>query len=190
MKKKKEKLFGKAILWIMLVMIAVGFTIPTFFNDEQDYQNIQPRICRDDADCYLLCDGQPKAALCYQNLCQQNTCQEDSGYQDVTLNAELIINIEGDSTNLLERSEQMGLSNFFVQFQENSFTSFADLDLNQVLDKLAMRIDSQCLAIGSKAYCQEEADQLQLIINGERSYSFGGYLPQEGDHISIIYFST
>ncbi|MFH1682552.1 MAG: hypothetical protein ABIA37_02030 [Candidatus Woesearchaeota archaeon] len=186
--KKKEKLFGKVILWIMLIMIAVGFTIPTFFNDEEQQQNLPPRICQDDADCYLVCDEQPKAALCYQNLCQQNSCQEDSLYQTTSITATLKIVVEGETIDLKEQSEQ--LNNFFVQFEKDSFTSLAPLNLNQILDKLTMKLDSQCLKINNKDYCQENIDDLQLLVNGERSYAYGNHFLENNDEIEIIYSST
>ena len=72
MGKKDKKLFSKILLILFLLMIVLGFTLPGFLEFDEETQYIEPRICQNDADCYLMCEDIPVEVLCSQNLCQKN----------------------------------------------------------------------------------------------------------------------
>ena len=188
MKKRKTNL-SKILMYVILIMVALGFTIPGFL--ELGKEEIpQTRICQADADCYLMCDGKPLAVLCYHNLCQQNSCQEESlfPYQETQNTAQLEIVIEGLSLDLAQQFEKLNLNNFFVKFEKNSFTTFAPrLTLSHVLDKLGMNLNHQCLTFNHTTYCQNKEHRLEIFINGNQSYSYSDYEIKNNDQIKIIY---
>ena len=189
MKKDRKRIY-RIFLYVVLVMVVVGFTIPGFLElDGNQPQNTQPKICMSDSDCYLTCQDKPVAALCYQNLCQRKTCTEESFvFQAAPVKAELIITVNGTKLNLKEEYDQLSLSNFFVKFQTDSMELFSDkLRLKHVLDKLRMKLDAQCLTVGQENYCGNKNDEgkLQMLVNGEESYAYGEYIVEEGDKIEV-----
>jgi len=185
--KKKKINFYKLAVYVVLIMAAIGFTLPGFLEFGDQQQPTEPRICQSDSECYLDCE-EPLPVLCYHNLCQQNSCLEQTEYpyqNQAQLTAQLDITIVGEKLPLPERSVE---SNFFVTFTSNSFTSFSsELYLNHVLDKLNIKLDQSCLIIDQISYCRDNQHSLQLIIDGEESYSYESYQPQDKDKISIIY---
>ncbi len=188
MKKRKTNL-SKILMYIILIMVALGFTIPGFLELGKE-EEPQVRICQADADCYLMCEEKPFAVLCYHNLCQQNSCQEESlfPYQAAQNTAQLEILIEDEQLDLKEQFEKLNLNNFFVEFKEDSFTAFApNLTLTHVLDKLRIKIDSQCLTLEEENYCQTKEHRLEMFINDNQSYAYGEYEIKNKDQIKIIY---
>ena len=188
---KKKQTFRKVLMYVILIMIAVGFTIPGFLElgNEQE-QAATKRICRSDADCYLVCNEKPQAALCYQNLCQQNSCKEIAYYpfQKAKNQVKFAVSIDGKKMNLKERFDELQLKNFFVQFQEASFVSLApSLDLNMVLEKLNSKIVDKCLTWGNQTYCEGDNKTLKMWVNGNTSYSYGNYVFQNNDKIDLDY---
>ena len=171
MVKKREKLFSKIVVITILALVAIGFTIPGFVEfDGEDGKIVEPRICQNDADCYLMCDEVPLAVLCYQNLCQQNSCEEDSYYpfveEPISFKLEIIKNGE-----IMDLEKNASQKNIFVKFEGNNVNIFSSgLALKHILEKVN-------LGIGSYTS--------NLTVNGESSYAYGDYIPQEKDKIKI-----
>jgi len=185
---KREKLFSKILVILLLVFIVVGFTVPAFFNDEDDRQTyVEPRICQNDADCYLLCDNVPIEALCARNLCQQNACGEFSYYSfnETPVVFTLAINVNDSLVDLASRKSERDL---FVTFTGGDTNLFSHgLSLAHVLEKVEMSLDAECLYVGDQTYCQSAKKELKMLVNGEQVYSFGGYVPEDGDKAEIIH---
>lgn len=183
----------QTLLFIFLILMAIGFTVPGFLDFGDSSSPSPARPCQSDADCYLMCDEVPLAVLCYQNLCQQNACTETSAfpYESSPKTAGLEIVINGTKLNLKEQAEKLNLNNFFVKFQEDSFAFFSSsLTLNQVLDKLRMKLTSSCLAREEALYCRDDKSELEIFINQNQSYSYGEYNIQPNDQIKITYLKT
>ncbi len=194
--KKEERriLIRKIVIITFLVMIVIGFTVPGIldFGDEQQY--VPPRMCQNDADCYLECDGQPVATLCSQNLCSQNSCEEKAFYlyNATPLLFTLGVKINGKTLNLANRSNA---NDFFVKFSEMPGTGqkveqaavyASNLALKEVLEKARVQMSGLCV-ITNQSYCTNEKEQLQMFVNGNASYSFGEYVPQAGDKVEVVY---
>lgn len=186
---KKNNLY-KFLMYLFLVLVVIGFTLPSFLDVEEEQTSVSPRICQADADCYLICDEKPLAVLCYHNLCQQNSCQEASSfpYQAAQNQLQLEILINQTKLDLKEQFEKLSLNNFFVEFQKDSLVAKApNLSLSHLLDQLGMKIDAFCLKTKEESYCQDKEHQLALFVNSNRSYSYGDYEIKDGDKIKIIY---
>lgn len=169
-----------------LIMIVLGFTIPGFIGNEDDplATYVEARVCQTDTDCYLTCDGTPQPILCSQNLCIQNSCEEANYYplNPDPLSFSLTLSIENETIAL-----QSNPQNLFVTFDDNEVNLFSNgLNLNQVLDKAGMAMNTQCIQT-NQLYCTNLEQTLDLSINGEKSYDFIGYVPKEGDEIEITY---
>lgn len=148
-------------------MIVLGFTIPTFFNDEP--LSVEPRICQNDAECYLMCgeeQDEPVMVLCTENLCQQNNCEEETSfpYQEEPLAFELTV----ENLTLTELSSP---GNLFVKFNDNQIRVYtAGLSMENVLEKLNYPFSEK---------------KMKIEINGEESDYYGSYVPQSNDKIKI-----
>ena len=188
---KTEKLFSKIMMIIFLALIILGFTIPGFINNSgtgtvQD--QVEPRLCKTDADCYLTCDTQPLPVLCLQNLCQQNECGDSyfSYEQEDPIAFELEVRLSENSLNLVELANSRDL---FVRFMdENKVEMYSPkLSLNIVLDKMKMILANNCLGINLEIYCSDQEHSLAVLINGEEATDPGLYIPNTGDEIKILY---
>lgn len=185
----QRETWSKIGITLFLFFIIVGFTVPAFLNtNSTPVAAVEPKLCQTDADCYLTCD-KPVAVLCTQNLCQQNSCEEYSYYplaqQPTTFQLEMIMN--GKEVNLAARSEPQ---NFFVTFTENEVKLFAPgLTLVQVLDKVNIHVNEQCLYLDSVSYCNNAKAELKSVVNGEQIYDYS-YVPKERDNIKILYSSS
>ena len=138
-----------------------------------------------DVDCYLMCDDKPVEALCLQNLCQQNSCLEFNPfpYQAEPITFSLELDISG--TNGLELQNA---NDFFVQFTGREVQIFSSrLPLAVVLEKSGMQFVNQCLIINGTEYCTNEQNRLELWVNEEQSFSYGSYVPRQGDKIKLRY---
>lgn len=187
LKGKKKNLFGKIIIVLFLVMIVLGFTIPGFIDDEPSQGQTAPRLCQTDADCYLTCDGVPTKVLCSQNICQQNSCDEFNYYQfnDEPLTFNLLIEIDGQMQELASRADS---KDFFVKSDQNAVQLFSKgLSLGHVLEKVNIALTPDCIALESVQYCRDEEKSLSLLVNGEKSYGFSDFVPEEGDEVRIVY---
>lgn len=193
LKDKKEErriLIRKIVIITFLVMVVIGFTVPGIldFGDEQQY--VPPRMCQNDADCYLECEELPVAALCSQNLCAQNSCEEKAfyPYNATPVAFTLGVKINGKSLNLANRSNAQ---DFFVKFSgtaENEPVAVyaSNLALKDILEKARVQMSGLCV-ITNQSYCTNDKEQLQLFVNGNASYSYGEYVPQEGDKVEVVY---
>ncbi|MBU0457082.1 MAG: hypothetical protein KKD75_02970, partial [Nanoarchaeota archaeon] len=202
---KTEKLFSKIVIIIFLVMIVLGFTLPGFLElGENKEVSAEQRICQADADCYLLCDDIPVVALCSKNLCQQNSCGEKSYYEynvtpiSFSLQIEVVNLVKSNESKLngskLYESKKVDLENMvnsndiFVKFSDDKVNLYSSgLSLNDVLEKLGMSMTNKCLVINDEQYCEDDEKELSLIVNDKESYSYGQYLPKEGDTVKIAF---
>lgn len=179
---KIEKLLSKVVMIVFLVLLILGFTIPGVinFSNPESAVKAEPRLCSSDADCYLICDNEPVAILCSQNLCLQNSCEEDSYYRYNTNPITFTLNIQNVS--LEERSNSR---DFVVKFNGNEVQLFTSrLVLYQILEKAGITLDAQCLTFDREKYC---GDKMEMIVNGENSTLYGNYVPEEGDVVEMRY---
>jgi|SRR3989344_5067224 len=178
---KTEKLFSKVVVIIFLVMLVLGFVIPSTLNStSSDVKTAEPRICSSDADCYLSCDEQPVTVLCLQNMCLINTCQEKSYYQYNQVPISFTLNIA--KADLPTRSNDKDI---FVKFKGNQVQVFtAKFSLYSILEKANIIFDTQCLTFDGSQHCSKD---LFMTVNGKDSAAFGNYIPQEGDVIEVSY---
>jgi hypothetical protein len=189
---KREKLFSKIVVIVFLVLIVLGFTVPGFIGqDNQIYENLEPRLCQNDADCYLLCDDNPTAVLCSQNLCQQNSCEEFPYYpfQSEPITFTLAIKVDGVTQNLENRKDTKDL--FVFLKDENTFKVFTSgLSLAHILSKFKTAFDLECLYLGEERYCNDGEKVVQLRVNGNKSFEYQNYAPLESDVIEILYIEN
>ena len=186
---KKQQLWAKIGLLLFLAMIIIGFTVPGFINniDAQDLKPVEPRLCQTDAQCYLTCNDQPLAVLCTKNICSQNGCHEPTYYplKDVPLTFSLIIETNGQKISFINRSKS---EDFFVKYDHHQVKLFAvGLNLNQVMEKVNMRLSATCLHIATESYCSTGQHTLKILANGNETYAGGDFIPLEGDQINIVY---
>ena len=183
-----EKLFSKVMVIFFLVLLILGFTVPGFINSSNGVvQNqVEPRLCQTDADCYLTCDEQPVPVICLQNLCQQNECgYAYFEYEQNPLTFQLEVILNNEKISLENRTTQ---GNFFVKFENNMVKMYSQrLSLNAVLSKVGLLLDSNCLLVDGNRYCADEDNFLSVLIKGNETADVGNYIPQEGDKIEIGY---
>ncbi|MBI2669477.1 hypothetical protein HYX14_06570 [Candidatus Woesearchaeota archaeon] len=177
-----EKLLSKVVMITFLVMIVIGFTIPSFLQSNDGKAAAEQRICQTDTECYLMCEDIPVAILCSGNLCIQNSCKEKSLYpfQQNPLAFSLGVEVDGQTVNLTANP-----NNFFVKFNPTEIFS-SGISLNQILDKAGMRLEGLCLQTPQGKYCNEKEKEVQVWLNGNRTYNYN-YVPVQGDTIKIIY---
>ena len=192
MVKKIDKLFSKALMIIFLVLLVLGFTIPGFINSGNNVDNsqisaVEPRLCRTDADCYLICDDQPIASLCFKNSCQQNACGEYSlsPYQKGPIIFSMAVDLEGEIIDLLTRTDP---GNFYVLFKDDRVEAFSNsLNLQQVLEKGKIILTDTCLIIDQTSYCNNINKEVKILVNGNETMAGGFYRPKEGDMVKVSY---
>ncbi|MFH0701862.1 MAG: hypothetical protein V2A62_05515 [Candidatus Woesearchaeota archaeon] len=187
--KKEERsiLIRKIVIIVFLVMLIIGFTVPSLLDmgGEQNKIN-EPRICKNDAECYLLCEDKPVAVLCSQNLCVQNGCEESSlyAYNTTPVTFSLAINIKGEEQDLINRTNSQDM---FVKFNSQQVQMYSSgMSLKQVLEKANILLNSQCLTL-NQTYCTTTEKELKLLVNKNVTYTYENYVPQEGDKIELIY---
>src|SRR3989344_9442428 len=116
---KTEKLFSKIIIIIFLVMLVLGFVVPSVLNNTSSDQGVESRMCTTDVDCYLFCEDQPVNVLCLQNLCLVNSCEEKSYYEYDQNPISFTVHIE--NVTLEERSSEKDI---FVKYDGNEVQVF------------------------------------------------------------------
>jgi hypothetical protein len=132
-----------------------------------------------------MCDEKPVAVLCGQNLCQQNACTQQSYYPfaDKPLIFTLKVMVGNQTVNLTSRVNK---NNFFVMFEKESVKVYTNgLTIGQILEKVNMKINTQCVVI-DESYCAKEEKKWVMRVNGEESSLFE-YTPQEGDKMELVY---
>jgi len=186
---KSKKIDGKQIgMLIFLILVVIGFTAPIFINnlEPETNQYIEPRPCMTDTDCSLICEDEPIAIFCSNNLCTQNACNERNFYPYNQTFTSFSLEIKLNNT-LIDLSKLTNNQNFFVIFEKAQVKTFSPLiNLVQILEKINIKLDPQCLTINNTAHCTIDEHQLQLNINNNQSYQFD-YIPQNNDKIKIIY---
>ena len=166
---------------IFLILLVLGFVVPSILNHTSEEPAVEPRICNTDADCYLVCDDQPINVLCVQNLCATNTCEERNNYEYNQIPLSFTLNIK--NVTLEDRGND---ANLFVKFSGNFVQSFnPKLSLYLILEKANIILDTQCLTFDLKQYCSSD---LMMKINGNVSTVYGNYIPSEGDLIELEYW--
>ena len=182
------KTLSKTVVIVFLVLLVLGFTVPliNFGSDKQQAKPSEPRLCQTDSECFLACDDQPLAVLCSQNLCQQNTCNDLSPfpYKETPFTFQLHVRIDAQEILLANRSTSKDV---FVKFTDSNVAVYAlEFSLAQVLQKASIGLSS-CLAMDGKQYCPKDDKEIGIKVNGNSSYLYGDYIPQEGDKIEISY---
>jgi hypothetical protein len=171
MRKKRKNLFGKIVIILFLIMIAVGFMIPGSIDSNDGSQGyIEPRICQVDADCYLICEDSPVKVLCSQNLCVQNSCEEGNYYSfnDNPLTFELIVEENDTSVDLIGKEEDL-----FIKFNGNVVSLYSSgLSLGHILEKVGLVIDSESSTV---------------YVNHEQNYAYSELVPKGGDKVRVVY---
>lgn len=186
---KDKKLFSKIVMIVFMLLIVVGFTVPLFNLGGNTNENgyVEPRLCQSDPDCYLTCDDLPVKVMCSQNLCVQNACDEYNlyPYQEESLTFMLKVEVEGEKIYLADRGNSL---DFFTRFEEEEVQIFtSDLPLGDLFSRIGISLNTECLVVGSKAYCQDDEKELSLSVNGEDNYQFNNFVPQEGDVVEVVY---
>lgn len=172
---------------IFLVLVVLGFVVPgMFYSDPSSTPQVEPRVCQNDGECYLMCNEEPLKVLCSQNLCQQNSCTEITSYPfNESISFQLQIKVNDSNLNLNNRSLP---GNMFVTFDSDKVNIFSPhILLSQVLEKFHITMSSDCLVFDGNNYCRDENHNLTLKVNGEQSYSYQAYLPENGDKAEIVY---
>lgn len=163
-----------------LLLIVAGFSIPGFIDSEKPIQ-YEPRICKVDNDCTLLCDNEQLLVMCLQNLCQQDTCKQESFYPFIEkpIQFKLDLQINNTKINLNERSNS---GNTFVSFNNQQVFLFTkDLSLNNILEKVNILIENSCVIIDNKKICSENPYIIQ--VNNINKTEI--YYPKQDDIIKI-----
>jgi len=171
MDQKRKELLRKIVLLTVLIMIAVGFTIPAALQlGGEESSFAEPRICQNDAECYLMCNDLPVKVLCSANLCQQNSCTEQSYYafNSTPVNFKLAVEQSGKKINLDNRTNAQDI---FIKFNGDNVQVFSSrIILKQILEKVGFT-----------------NNDFTLTVNGEQSYSYENYLPEEGNVLKVVY---
>ncbi len=186
--KTKRQWIGKTILLLVLIMTIIGFTLPGVLNDDSQSQvKVEPRVCQNDAECYLTCDDQPVKVLCSQNLCQQNSCKETNYYIFEQTPSSFILSIElnGKKVSLANQSSAQDLFTKFEGEEVKEFTS--GMSLNMILEKVKAKLTAECLTVNTENYCRDGENELRFMVNNVLRYDYGSFVPQGGDRIQIIY---
>ena len=155
---------------IFLVLLVIGFAVPGFLNSDETNLPSEIRYCQADADCYLMCDDLPLAVLCSQNLCQKNSCPEQAYYtlNQTSINFKLEVSLNNQTLDLSQRSNP---NNFFVKAQKQNLQVFSSgLSLKYILEKFNL-----------------SQNNFILYANGNQSYAYENYVPEEGDNLKIVY---
>jgi len=189
MRKKRKKQFSKILVLAILILVAVGFMLPGFLPDSQPQIYVEPRLCQNDADCYLLCEDKPVEALCSQNLCVMNACEEGNFYSyENPYSFTLAVNLSREKLNLAELADTKDL---FVKFSENQVSLFSSgLSLAHIFEKVNINFEYSCILVNTTQYCPQDDSGLQMFVNGERSYQYENYVPEAGDIIQLNYYDN
>lgn len=168
---ESKKRVTQVLTIIFLVLVVVGFTIPGFLNLEEDQEYIEPRICQNDAECYLMCgenQNEPVAVPCSQNLCLKNDCNEPSFYPYQL--EPITFQLTASNLSLEKLSNP---SNIYVVFKGQEVKVFtAGFSLAQILEKVNFDFSEKVMNVS---------------INGDVSAYYSGYIPKEGDKIILTY---
>lgn len=195
----RKDLWRKIGLWGFLFLLVIGFTLPGFIPPDSSSSGIEPsspRLCTTDSDCTLSCEGQEAMVYCFQNLCQRNSCSDPDFYpfQPLPRIFSLQLDISGQVIDFFSRQKA---GNLYVLFHDDTGNDEGSsrgtpvdllapgITLQQVLEKADIQLVGTCLTMDGTAYCSEEQQVLQVLVNGEEQTEF--YPPREGDVVKIRY---
>ena len=178
--------WAKAFMIFFLVMLVLGFSVPLINLGNEVPPAAEPRLCQTDSDCYLMCDT-PVSVLCSQNLCQQNACDELQLYP---FGESRVFQLR-----LFVEQKRIQLSNsdkdVFVTFSDEEVRTFTSgLTLGQILEKAAIRFTPNCFRVNGQDYCQSDTANVTMMVNGNSSYQYNDYVPENGDLIELRYSSS
>lgn len=186
MKKPEDmrRLIHKIIIIVFLVLIVIGFTVPTLLDEDSSTNKAQPRLCKTDADCYLMCNEVPIEVLCSQNLCWQNSCEEESPYPFNHTPTTFRLDIKINEESLTPKADS---ANLFVKAEGEKISVYAQgLSLDFIVEKFGIMLNGNCITT-NQSYCNNEIHKLGMKVNGIDAYAFGNYVPQEGELVEIGY---
>ncbi len=187
--------FQKVAVIVFLVFLVLGFTVPGIFFVVQDEEPLlsqpQPQLvlCRSDADCTLTCAEQAVPVLCYRNTCQQARCDDVSpvgSYGSAEHTVTLRLEVGNQTIAVADRFRETSNQSYITKTADGQLTTHATLTLAQVLDKLQIGLNGDCLFLDGKAYCRDQGD-LTLLINGQANAPYADYVVQDGDDLLITY---
>jgi hypothetical protein len=165
---KDKKLFSKILLTFLMVVIAAGFTIPMLDFEDQAYA-IEPRICQQDSDCYLICEDTPLKVFCSQNMCTQNDCNENPYYPFYEEPIEFSFKVVDSPETLL-----LSYDDIFINFNVEKVKFFSrGISLGQFYEKIGLR-----------------NLEYKIYINGEERFIGVDYVPEQDDEILVDYSSN
>ncbi len=158
---------------ILLVLVIIGFTLPAALDyNSQEQTAVEPRYCKTDSECYLICEDKPIEILCTQNMCVQNACNEANYYalNSIALNFELNVANKNGTIDLEQKSNSKDI---FVKFSSKQVLVYSSgITLGQVLEKAGLKIG---FGLGN------------VSVNSQQNYAYADYVPVEGDKIEVVY---
>lgn len=185
----------KQILVLMLlVSIVIGFVVPGIVLRGSDEEFKTPvkeeKLCQSEQDCWLVCEGKPKAAPCVKNLCEITKCEEASVLGEageVTNTAKLKVMINDQERELPVNNTR---KSSFVSFGEKGavITRAKNVHLGYVFEMLGMQFNKNCLVTETKeSFCSGGGKELKLFVKGIQNYFFDGHVVENGEEILIEY---
>ena len=187
----QENRWKKPLMIAFLIMVVLGFSVPLFNlggNGNTPPQNSPPRLCQSDADCYLTCGQIALTILCSQNLCVQNSCDELGLFPYLQPSKYLALEVVINGTGI--PLENKNAADLFVRFSNGIVEGHGALPLSAIVEKAGVLLQDQCITISGKQYCSSADAKLNITVNGQNTYLFGQYVPQESDEIMIAYLSV
>jgi len=173
MTKSNPKLFSQIMILVLLVLVIIGFTLPAALDYNSNGQIVvEPRYCKTDSECYLICEDKPVEIFCTQNMCVQNACNEANYYafNSSALNFELMVMNKTGSLDLGQKSDSKDI---FVKFSGKTVSIYSSgITLGQVLEKVGLKIDP---TLGN------------VSVNNQQNYAYSDYVPVEGDKMEVVY---
>ncbi len=185
------------LVLILVISIVVGFVVPGIvLNSGNGQQEVfkepvkEEKLCQSEQDCWLVCEGKPKAAPCVKNLCEITKCEEASVFGEageVANKAKLKVMINGKEKELPINTAQ---KSSFVSFSEKGTvaTYAKNTHLGYVFEMLGMQFNKDCLMTETKeSFCTGDGKELKLFVNGVQNYFYDGHVVENGEEILIEY---
>lgn len=182
------------LVLILVISIVVGFVVPGIVlqgsEDEFKTPVKEEKLCQSEQDCWLVCEGKPKAAPCVKNLCEITKCEEVSMFGDigeVQNKATLKVMINGKERELPVNTTQ---KSSFVSFGEKgAITTHAkNVHLGYVFEMLGMQFNKDCLVTETKeSFCNDGSKELRFLVNGVQNYFYDGHVVENGEEITVEY---
>ncbi len=185
------------LVLILVVSIVIGFVVPGIVlnggnGQQEEFKEPvkEEKLCQSEQDCWLVCEGKPKAVPCVKNLCEITKCEEASVFGDigeVQNKAILKVMINGKEKELPINTTQ---KSSFVSFGEKGTvaTHAKNVHLSYVFEMLGMLFTKDCLVTETKeSFCTGDGKELKLFVNGIQNYFFDGHVVEKGEEILVKY---